>query len=121
MKKTRTFLGQRIREARRQIRLNQETLAARAGVSKRAIQAIEEGKSANPQVETIRAIARVLKTSVDCLLGEAEPPHDKDKALLLALVDQLESRAIKILLTVARGLAADGDLPITTKDNEGFG
>ena len=114
MKNTRTLLGQRIRDARRQLKMNQHELAHLAGLSTRTVQSVEEGKAANPQVETVRAIASVLKTSLDHLVEGKAKPHSENKTLLLAIIDQLEASAISVLLSVAKALLASpsGDVPV---------
>jgi transcriptional regulator with XRE-family HTH domain len=63
-------LGARLRELRRARALTQEGLAQKAGVSPSTIVDIERGKH-EPQIRTLRKLARALDTTPDKLvLGE---------------------------------------------------
>jgi transcriptional regulator with XRE-family HTH domain len=63
-------LGARLREFRRARALTQEELAEKAGVSPSTIVDIERGKH-EPQIRTLRKLARALDTTPDKLvLGE---------------------------------------------------
>jgi transcriptional regulator with XRE-family HTH domain len=63
-------LGARLRELRRARALTQEELAEKAGVSPSTIVDIERGKH-EPQIRTLRKLARALDTTPDKLvLGE---------------------------------------------------
>lgn len=65
-------VGRRVRRRRRAARLSQDELAARAGVSRQAIGALEAGRHL-PRVDAAVAIARVLETSVEDLLAVGPP------------------------------------------------
>jgi transcriptional regulator with XRE-family HTH domain len=63
-------LGARLRELRRARALTQEELAQKAGVSPSTIVDIERGKH-EPQIRTLRKLAKALETTPDKLvLGE---------------------------------------------------
>ena len=63
-------LGARLRELRRARALTQEELAEKAGVSPSTIVDIERGKH-EPQIRTLRKLAKALETTPDKLvLGE---------------------------------------------------
>ena len=49
--------------------LTQAELARKSGIPAPVINAIESGKTKNPRIDTISAIARVLGTTVDELIG----------------------------------------------------
>jgi transcriptional regulator with XRE-family HTH domain len=67
------LLGDRIRKARERYGMSQAELARRIKVSKQALYQIESNKTPDPGVLKVKAIADVLKISVDALLGrEAE-------------------------------------------------
>ena len=68
-------LGEHIREARTRYGMSQAELARRIGVSKTAMNDIEQGKTVNPGVLHVVAIADTLRLSVDALLGREEPAH----------------------------------------------
>src|SRR5215203_9932 len=81
-------LGPRVRERRKAIRLSQEQLASRAGLTWSAIQRLEAGQVTDPHYSTLSSIAHVLGTTVAELVGE-EPavgkvsaPPDTGKAKL---------------------------------------
>jgi transcriptional regulator with XRE-family HTH domain len=61
-------LGSRIRHARERYGMSQAELARRIGISNTALNQIESGKTQNPGVVHIVAIARVLGVSTDALL-----------------------------------------------------
>jgi transcriptional regulator with XRE-family HTH domain len=62
-------LGARIRRARQVYGMSQAELARRVGISKNAMNRVETGKTPDPQVSRIQAIARILRVSTDFLLG----------------------------------------------------
>jgi transcriptional regulator with XRE-family HTH domain len=73
-------LGSRIREARDRYGMSQAELARRIGISNTALNQIESGKTQNPGVAYIVAIARVLGVSTDSLLlggAEEQPPRPR--------------------------------------------
>ncbi len=65
-------LGTRIAARRRAMRLTQEELAERASVNLKSVQGVEQGRT-EPELRTMRRIARVLETTIDALAGGAEP------------------------------------------------
>jgi transcriptional regulator with XRE-family HTH domain len=62
-------LGDRIRQTRLDYGMSQAELARRIGISKTAMNQIESGKTPDPQVSRIIAIAEVLGVSTDFLVG----------------------------------------------------
>lgn len=54
-----------IRERREELKMTQEELATKSGVSRQTIWALECGKSDNVLVGTLAAIAKALDTTVD--------------------------------------------------------
>ena len=64
-------LGEKIREARRQCGLSQEQLADKMSVSRSAIAKWETDKGL-PDVGNLKLLARLLNTSLDRLLDDAE-------------------------------------------------
>ena len=65
-------LGDRIRKAREIYGMSQAELARRIKLSKQALYQIESNKTPDPGVLKVKAIADVLKVSVDSLLGREE-------------------------------------------------
>ncbi|GGK22531.1 hypothetical protein GCM10010124_13800 [Pilimelia terevasa] len=57
------MFGELTRDYRRRLALSQEELAARAGLSSRAIRAIETGRSGAPRPSTVRLLAEALELS----------------------------------------------------------
>jgi transcriptional regulator with XRE-family HTH domain len=68
-------LGSRIREARLQYGMSQAELARRIGISKNAMNDLEQGKTGDPRLSHIVAIADQLRLSVDALIGRKEHAH----------------------------------------------
>ena len=65
-------LGDRIRKARQAYGMSQAELARRVGVSKNSMNLIESNKTQILASCKVKAIADVLKVSVDSLLGREE-------------------------------------------------
>lgn len=62
-------IGSRIRAARERYGMSQAELARRISISKTAMNDLEQGRTANPGVLHVIAIAEALRLSVDTLLG----------------------------------------------------
>lgn len=58
-------MGNAIKERREELRMTQEELAKKAGVSRQTISALENNKYENVMVGTLAAIAMALDTTVD--------------------------------------------------------
>src|SRR5215218_1298957 len=69
--------GWRLRHAREITRLTQEELAALAGLSAKAIGALERGERRHPYPSTVRALATALRLTEEdyALLADAVPPR----------------------------------------------
>jgi DNA-binding XRE family transcriptional regulator len=65
-------VGRRVRRRRRALGLSQDELAARAGVSRQAVGALEGGKHL-PRVDAALGLARALGTTVEDLLAVGPP------------------------------------------------
>jgi transcriptional regulator with XRE-family HTH domain len=65
-------LGERVRAVRQARGISQAELARRVGVSKNAMNQIEQGSSPNPRANVIRRLAEVLSIPADYLLGVGE-------------------------------------------------
>jgi transcriptional regulator with XRE-family HTH domain len=76
-------LGARIRQARIRYGMSQAELARRIGVSKNTMNLIESGKTPDPAVSRIRAIADTLNVSMDYLAGRSK---EEESELLAAAV-----------------------------------
>lgn len=60
-------MGYRVKEVREEKGITQEELAARSGISRQTISAIENDARYSTGVGTLAAIARALETTVDDL------------------------------------------------------
>lgn len=69
-------IGQRIREARQRYGMSQAELARRIGLSKTSLHLIETGRTADPHLSYVVAIADQLRLSVDALLGREGPRQE---------------------------------------------
>ena len=58
-------MGFKIKERREELKMTQEELAQKSGVSRQTISSIETGKYENVMVGTLAAIAIALDTTVD--------------------------------------------------------
>jgi transcriptional regulator with XRE-family HTH domain len=68
----RGHLGDRVRAVRAARNMSQAELARRVGISKNAMNQIEQGHSPNPRANVIRRLAEVLMIPADYLLGVGE-------------------------------------------------
>ena len=59
----------RLKETRTEANLSQNELARRSGVPQPVIQYIEAGKTNDPRINTLSALAKTLGTTVDYLIG----------------------------------------------------
>ena len=58
-------IGNMIRNRRKALKMNQQTLADKSNVSRATISALENGKCNNVLVNTLVAISKALETEVD--------------------------------------------------------
>ena len=63
------MLSQNIKQLRKKLRLSQEQLAQKAGVTYTTLVKIESGANGNPTLETMRKLADVFGVSLDELVG----------------------------------------------------
>jgi len=68
-------MGIRIKDRREELKMTQEELAQKSGVSRQTISSIETGKYDNVLVGTLAAIALALDTTVDKIFYP-ECPND---------------------------------------------
>mgnify|MGYP000141373747 CR=1 FL=1 len=61
-------LAQNIKKLRKRLKLSQEELAKKAGITYSTLIKIESGANDNPTIKTIKRIASTLKVKVDDLL-----------------------------------------------------
>jgi transcriptional regulator with XRE-family HTH domain len=92
-------LGRRTAEARRSAKLTQEQLADQATVSVKTIQGVEQGRT-EPDLRTLRKIARVLETSIDSLTG-ADAEGVRADVLIRRIQADLPTLPLRLLEHVA--------------------
>jgi len=73
-KEKRVFIGARLREQRKKVKLTQKELAELLGLHQSAVCDYERGRAV-PSVKTIAGLAVTLRTSADYLLGLTENPN----------------------------------------------
>ena len=61
-------LTQNIKRLRKQLKLSQEELAKKAGITYSTLIKIESGKNDNPTIKTLLKIAKALNVKIDDLL-----------------------------------------------------
>ena len=67
-------VGTHIRQARLRHGMSQAELARRIGISKTAMNDLEQGKTRDPHLSYVVAIADELRLSIDALIGRAAAP-----------------------------------------------
>jgi transcriptional regulator with XRE-family HTH domain len=101
--------GKRIAERRRALHLTQETLAERAGVNVKTVQGVEQGRT-EPELRTMRRIARALDSTVDELIdgqrgSPATAPSDPAIREIEANLRRCSPRVVKHIAALVRALA----------------
>ncbi|MBI2896499.1 MAG: helix-turn-helix transcriptional regulator [Deltaproteobacteria bacterium] len=101
-------LGRRIKECRRSLGITQEELAERAGVNIKTIQGVEQGRT-EPELRTIRRLAKTIRTSVDWLVhGPANTARQTEatRRRIEADLRLLSLSTLEHLAPIVRALAA---------------
>tara|TARA_R110002096_G_scaffold436105_1_gene668155 strand:- start:178015 stop:178590 length:576 start_codon:yes stop_codon:yes gene_type:complete len=80
-------IGQKIKQLRSAKNLTLDQLASQSGVSKSMLSQIERNKT-NPTVATLWSMTRALDVEIGELLGSAEKPHEKKRAISLVRAHQ---------------------------------
>ncbi len=62
-------IGSNIKNARQELKLNQQSLADKAEITQAALRCIEQGER-NPSIRTLEALAKALKVSASYLLSK---------------------------------------------------
>jgi len=97
VKDIKRFIGNRIRELRKQEGLSQEDLGWKAGLHYTYIGAIERGEK-NCSIETLAKIAQALEVEIKELFPEGSQPSAKEmKSILIRQIDKLPPSIIKRL------------------------
>lgn len=68
------IVGRRVRALRERAGMSQRGLAARAGVDKTTVQALEMGRAPGMNIHTLAALARTLQVPIGVLVGELPVP-----------------------------------------------
>ena len=97
------LFGERLRKRRKALKLTQEHVAERAGISLRFYQMIERGEK-SVSLDTLVALRNALSVSVDyLLLGELPPASENPIAEILASLNLNQREdATKILELYAK-------------------
>jgi len=112
------MLGDRLRQLRKQRRMNQTALAAAAGIDQRYLSDLERGHRTNPSREVIAALARALDVPVLDLAeaawegtlpppGETLPIPDDVAATLRKVGPQLSDREWQRVVGYLQSLAEE--------------
>lgn len=127
-------LAVRLLVSRRDLRMNQDEVADRAGISRAYVSDLERGKVDNPTLDVITALAQVLQVRPEYLLGWSDDALGEDRPQnvaegrlvwevngpaeyrriqeLLDLYNQLAPEDQRILLEIAERLRRAGDVRI---------
>lgn len=92
-------MRERIVQAREEKGYSPEELALRAGLSARQVRRIEAGKSRNPHMSTVRAIADATGKDVTWI----RPDLEAEEAELQQQLDSIEEKVDEILAILKRG------------------
>jgi len=72
---------------------NQKSLARAAGLNETAVRDILKGRSRNPRIDTLDALARTLGCSVPELTGRRDAPAPQDKTVRIDVIGAVEAGA----------------------------
>jgi transcriptional regulator with XRE-family HTH domain len=99
-------VGQRIRERREQRGIQQQELAAMAGIDQSTLSQIETGKTKNPEAGTILNVAAALQVSPYLLVFDHIPPAAMQHtiAAMVEVWDRLTDRQRLQVIAYAQGL-----------------
>ena len=119
MEDIKRFIGNRIRELRKQRGLSQEAFGYKAGLHLTHIGAIERGEK-NWSIDTILKVARGLNVDIKDLF---DYPLDPTEAKLLkkSLVEEINissPEVVKLMLGLLSGLKSLGLIQISKKKNK---
>lgn len=62
------MLAQNIKKLRKQLKLSQEKLARKAGITYSTLIKIESGANDNPTIKTLKKISEILRVTIDTLV-----------------------------------------------------
>ncbi len=91
---------------RKALGMDLEQLAAVSGVPLSTLRKISSGATTNPNLETMKAIARALGCSLDDLADTAPAQIEAGKLEILSLYDSLDEEGRAALSSYAQFLAA---------------
>lgn len=94
----------RLKQAMEDRGLSASQLSMRAGLNRRAVKDIEEGRAIAPKISTVFALAEALNVPPSYLLGISDIPTDLERQFL-ALLRQYDEDGQARLLEALRALA----------------
>ena len=97
------FIGERIRQARRERDMSRDELAARSGVSKATIVKLEQGQRLSASVRTVDALAGALGVPVSSLLDRRDRLEHGGDDGMMAIRDVLLSLDVMPVLQDGEG------------------
>lgn len=103
------YVGKRIGEYRRQLKISQATLAEQIGVSAKYISAVETGHEI-PALDTIIAIADVLQQTPNSIFGDlVAESYDYEIISELSGISQLSPKSQEKIFAVLEALISTSD------------
>lgn len=91
-------LGNNIKRKREELKLSQEFVADKLGITSRAYQNYEYGRE--PRMPTLRKIAKIFNITVEQLLNEQFVPNDfekEDNAIIIKRLREIQANLEKLL------------------------
>ena len=94
-------IGERVRTARKALRLSQEAVARRAGVSLNQVNRLERGEIIDPHFSTLSGLATALDMQISELVGEptvplAEVPSRASKESVSASIESIRRVSARV-------------------------
>lgn len=109
-------LKDRVREQRERLRLDQDAVATRAGLSPAYISRLERGAVPNPKVFDLEKVASALGTTVGALLSSPDTaPREIRISECADILGQLDSEPPEVTETILRWLRESIEIARTAR------
>jgi len=108
-------VGRRLAARRDALRLDQDAVAERAGLSRAYISRLERGIVPNPKVGDLLQVAKALNMPLAALLGRDASPHELRVTECAQILSQLDDQPPELAETILRWLRESVDLALMSR------
>ena len=103
-----------INERKRALNLTNQKIAEQTGITLSTLDKITSGVNTNPKLDTMKALARVLKCSIDDFTDESRQSLDNDEISLIfryRAMDERSKKFVRMVIDYELGRAHPEDAP----------